>query len=309
MAEIKCIDVSEWQGSIDFEKVKASGIEYAILRAGFGREASQVDAEFESNYKKAKASGVKLGAYWYSYAVDVADAKKEAKACISVLKGKSFELPIFYDMEDNSQTKLGKATLTNMAKAFMTELLKAGYRVGIYANANWFENYLDYKSLYGTYYVWLAQYNSEAEFKCDVWQYTSSGKVQGVSGNVDMNIIYSDKMIKSTSDTSEEDKTPQSFEVAALQSLLILSERLGIITQTITPIDNKKGKMTSSAILQMKKSLKMAENQTVDLVFIRKMHQAIVDALSKVGDINGDGKVNVKDVTALQKRIAGVEDV
>ncbi len=309
MAEIKCIDVSEWQGNVDFEKVKASGIEYAILRAGFGREASQVDAEFEANYKKAKAAGVKLGAYWYSYAVDVADAKKEAQACISVLKGKSFELPVFYDMEDSSQTKLGKATLTNMAKAFMTELLKAGLRVGVYANANWFENYLDYKSLYGTYYIWLAQYNSVAEFECDIWQYTSSGKVQGVSDNVDMNIIYSDKMIKATSDNTEVDKVPKSFETAILQSLLILSERLGIITQTITPIDNKKGKMTSSAILQMKKALGMADNQTVDLVFILKMHQAIVDALPKVNDINGDGKVNIRDVTALQKRIAGVEDV
>lgn len=311
MAEIKCIDVSEWQGKVDFKKVKAAGIDYAVLRAGFGREISQVDAEFETNYKNAKAAGVKLGAYWYSYAVDEADAKKEAQACIKVLKGKSFELPVFYDMEDSSQVSMGKATLTKMAKAFMTELLKAGFRTGIYANANWFENYLDYNSLYGTYYIWLAQYNDVAEFKCDMWQYTSAGKVNGIAGNVDMNIIYSDKLIKNTDSVSAntDTKTSESFETAILQALLMISERLGIISQTITPLDNKKGKMTKAAILQMKKAVDMTENEKIDLVFIRKAYQAIIDALPVVGDVNGDGKVNIRDATALQKRIAGAEDV
>lgn len=304
MAEIKCIDVSEWQGKIDWKKVKAAGIDCAVLRAGFGRESSQIDAEFETNYKNAKAAGIKLGAYWYSYAVDVADAKKEAQACISVIKSKSFELPVFYDMEDSSQTSFGKAILTKMAKAFMAELLSAGYRVGVYANANWFENYLDYKALYGTYYIWLAQYNSVAEFKCDMWQYTSKGAVNGVSGNVDMNLIYSDKLIKATAEEAEEN-----FETAGLQALLMLSNRLGLISQTISPLDNKKGKMTKAAILQMKKALDMKEDETLSLQFFRKTYQAIIDALPVVGDINGDGKVNIKDATALQRRIAGVEDV
>lgn len=304
MAEIKCIDVSEWQGKIDWKKVKAAGIDCAVLRAGFGRESSQIDAEFETNYKNAKSAGVKLGAYWYSYAVDVADAKKEAQACISVIKGKTFELPVFYDMEDSSQTSFGKATLTKMAKAFMAELLSAGYRVGVYANANWFENYLDYKALYGTYYIWLAQYNSVAEFNCDMWQYTSKGSVNGVSGNVDMNIIYSDKLIKATAEEAEEN-----FETAGLQALLMLSNRLGLISQTISPLDNKKGKMTKAAILQMKKALDMKEDEALSLQFFRKTYQAIIDALPVVGDINGDGKINIKDATALQKRIAGVEDV
>jgi len=114
LANVKCVDVSEWQGSIDWKKVKAMGIEYAILRAGFGREVSQADAEFERNYKNAKSAGLKLGVYWYSYADSVSDAEREAQACLSVLKNKAFELPVYYDLEDNSQVGLGKTVLTNI---------------------------------------------------------------------------------------------------------------------------------------------------------------------------------------------------
>ena len=311
MSNIKCIDVSEWQGDINWKKVKSSGISCAILRAGFGREASQVDSEFEQNYKNAKAAGLKLGVYWYSYADSVADAKLEAEACLEVLKGKTLELPVFYDMEESFQTEFGKRTLTDMAVAFMKAVLKGGFRVGIYANLNWFSNYLDYKSLYGTYYTWLAQYHTEAQLKCDMWQYTSSGTVPGISGGVDMNIIYSDNLIKSTNSgttsTMGETAQAENFETAGLQALLMLANRLGIISQTISPLDNKCGKMTKAAILQMKKHLKMKEDYTVDLTFIRKTYQAIIDALPIVGDVNGDGKVNIRDATALQKQIAGIE--
>lgn len=97
---VKGIDVSTFQGNIDFKKVKASGIDFVILRAGYGRETSQKDAKFEQNYKNAKAAGLKVGAYWYSYADSVEDAKKEAEACISVIKGKQFEYPIYFDLEE-----------------------------------------------------------------------------------------------------------------------------------------------------------------------------------------------------------------
>lgn len=306
MADIKCIDVSEWQGNVDFSKVKKAGIDYVILRAGFGREATQIDSEFLENYKKAKAAGLKVGAYWYSYATDTADAVKEATACLQVIKGKSFELPVFYDMEDSTQTSLGKATLTKMAKAFLEEIKKAGFSTGIYANANWFSNYLDFDGLYKDYYVWLAQYNDVAEFKCDIWQYTSSGKVNGVSGNVDMNIIYGDRILKMV-DTPA--KVTESFETAFLQALLMISERLGIISQTISPLDNKKGKMTKAAILQMKKAVNMEADEILSITFARKLYQEILDSLPVVGDVNSDGKVNIKDATALQKTLAGVKDV
>lgn len=308
MSNIKCIDISEWQGSVDFEKVKSQGVDYAILRAGFGRSSSQKDSEFETYYKNAKAAGIKLGAYWYSYAVDAEDAVKEAEAFIKIIKGKSFELPLFYDMEESFQTSLGKSRLTNMAEAFMSKLISSGYKAGIYANANWFENYLDYSKLYGKYPLWLAQYNDVAEFDCDIWQYTSSGKVSGIEGNVDMNIIYNEKLLPEADEKPAETVKTVNVEVAAIQALMMLSNRLGLISQNISPLDNKKGSMTRSAIKQMKKYLAMKEDDSTDLQFIRRSYQALIDALPVVGDVNSDGKINIKDVTALQKRIAGVED-
>ena len=144
---MKCIDVSEWQGDINWKKVKADGYECAILRAGFGREVSQKDSSFEDNYKNAKAAGVKLGAYWYSYATDTEIAVKEAKACLAVLNGRYFEMPVFFDMEESKMTGLSKKALTEIAKTFCNTLIKAGYRSDAYSNLNWFTNYLDYDAL------------------------------------------------------------------------------------------------------------------------------------------------------------------
>ena len=255
MAEIKCIDVSVWQGDIDWTKVKASGIDYAIIRAGFGRETSQKDNKFEQNYTNAKKAGVKLGAYWYSYADSVTDAEKEAKACLSVLKGKTFELPVYYDLEDNSQVGFGKTTLTNIAKKFCDTLKASGYSVGVYANANWFKNYLDYSGLKKLYSIWLAQYNSTAQYECDIWQYSSSGSVNGISGNVDMNTIYNTEILNILGDV------------------------------------NGDGKVNVKDVTAIQKH-------------IAKSNELTKEQLEKA-DINGDGKVTVKDATALQKKIAG----
>lgn len=306
MAKIKCIDVSEHQGVINWAEVKKNGIDYAILRAGFGRTSvDQTDETFESNYKNAKAAGLKLGVYWYSYADSTEDAKREAEACLTVLKGKKLDLPVFYDMEESFQTAYGKSMLTNMAKMFCETIKAGGFTPGVYANLTWFENYLDYNSLKKLYPIWLAQYHTEAQLDCDIWQYSSEGAVPGVSGDVDMNIIYNAEIIIGTGSKEVTEKV--SYETGCLQALLMLANRLGIISQTISPLDNKKGKMTKAAILQMKKYLKLKEDYTVDLTFIRKTYQAIVDALPVVGDINGDGKVNIRDATALQKELAGIE--
>ncbi len=313
MAEIKCIDVSEWQGEVDFKKVKASGINSVILRAGFGRESSQVDAEFERGYKNAKLAGLKVGAYWYSYAVDVADARKEADACLQVIRGKSFELPVFYDMEDASQTEFGKAMITRFAIEFMTELLKAGYKTGIYANANWFENYLDYNKLYGTYYIWLAQYNTEPQFECDIWQYTSSGKVSGVEGDVDMNIIYNEKLLTESrgDETVREElkKGDKGLDVLCLKYILQLASNSGGVSFDMTLGNDTFGEGTETAVKDTQKSFGLNVSGIADTDFVNRLYAKIKESNKASGDVNADGKVNVKDVTDLQKRIAGVEDV
>lgn len=188
----KIIDVSTWQGNIDWSEVKADGVQGAIIRAGFGKVASQKDNKFERNYTNAKAVGMPIGAYWYSYATSVADAKKEAEVCLSILKGKQFEYPIYYDLEDPSMTGCGKSVLTQIATTFCETLESAGYYVGIYSNPNWLKNYLNYNTV-KKYTLWLAHWGvSEPSYECGLWQYSSSGSVSGISGRVDMNWGYQD---------------------------------------------------------------------------------------------------------------------
>lgn len=190
MTKVSCIDISTYQKTVDFKKIKSAGIEAVIIRAGYGRVSTQKDAMFESHYKNAKAAGLKVGAYWYSYADSVDAAKKEAAACLKCVKGKTFDMPIYYDLEDPKIEGLGKNTLTDIAKTFCEDIKAAGFVPGVYANLNWFKNFLDYEELKKTYSIWLAQYSSTNSIKCDIWQNSSTGKVNGISGNVDTNIIF-----------------------------------------------------------------------------------------------------------------------
>jgi len=313
LAEIKCIDVSEWQGNIDFDKVKKSGITSVILRAGFGRESSQRDSEFEKNYRNAKSAGLKAGVYWYSYAVDVNDAKKEAQACLEVIKGKEFELPVFYDMEDSSQTGFGKSLLTDMAESFCNTVKNAGFSVGVYANLNWFENHLDYSALKKKYFIWLAQYHTEAQLNCDIWQYSSSGKVSGIEGNVDMNVIYNEDVFASDSqDTSQKDiikKGDRGLGVLCLKYILKAASDLGGVSFDMTMGNDVFGEGTEKAVKATQKSFGMSQSGTCDKAFADKLYADIKSRYPLRGDINDDGKVNVRDVTALQRNIAGDTDV
>lgn len=201
-ATVACVDVSEWQQNINFAQLKSSGIKAVIIRAGYGRETSQKDSMFESHYRNAKSAGLKVGAYWYSYADSINDAEKEAKAFMAVAKGKNFDFPIYYDLEDSSQIGLGKSTLTAIAERFCDTLKRNNYKVGVYANLNWFNNYLDYKKLKAKYSIWLAQYNDKAEIDCDIWQNSSSGRINGYSGRLDTNIVY-DESLYNYKNTSE----------------------------------------------------------------------------------------------------------
>ena len=206
MSKITCVDISEFQQGINFNKMKNDGIKAVIIRAGYGRESSQKDSMFESHYKNAKSENMKIGVYWYSYADSVGDAEKEAKACLECINNKSLDMPIYYDLEDNSQTKLGKAKLTEIAERFCETIKKSNYRAGVYANLNWFNNYLDYDKLKKKYSIWLAQYNDRAELDCDIWQNSSSGRVNGYNGRLDTNVIYNDNIL-GKSDTKVEKPT------------------------------------------------------------------------------------------------------
>lgn len=206
----KGIDVSTWQGNIDYNKVKASGIEFVIIRAGFGREPSQVDNCFEKNYKNAKAAGLKVGAYWYSYAVSVNDARLEADACMQVLKGKTFDLPIFYDIEERFQFDKGKSFCSQIAIAFCDKLKSNGLRPGLYMSISPLCNYIT-DEVQKAYPLWIAQYNNVCQYDGNyaVWQYSDSGKVSGVDGNVDMNYLHDENILKNNGSATKKKTVDQ----------------------------------------------------------------------------------------------------
>ena len=192
--EYRGIDVSKYQGDINFQKVKNDGVQFVIIRIGYGQYESQKDPKFEQNYEGFKKVGIPIGVYLYSYAMSVSDATKEAKVVLKWLNGRQLNLPVYYDIEDKSQINLGKKVLTNMCETFCKEIENAGYSSGIYTNKYFFTTYLDYKKLEEKYTIWVAQYNDINTYKgkYDMWQYTSSGKVDGIKGNVDLDILYKD---------------------------------------------------------------------------------------------------------------------
>ena len=215
MSKITCVDISEFQQGINFNKMKSDGIKAVIIRAGYGRESSQKDSMFESHYKNAKSENMMIGVYWYSYADSVGDAEKEAKACLECINNKSLDMPIYYDLEDNSQTKLGKAKLTEIAERFCETIKKSNYRAGVYANLNWFNNYLDYDKLKKKYSIWLAQYNDRAELDCDIWQNSSTGRVSGYNGRLDTNIVYDESLYGDDGDKNVAEKPTLTYRVFA----------------------------------------------------------------------------------------------
>ena len=190
---MKGIDVSKWQGVIDFNAVKKSGIEFVIIRAGFGKEKSQKDPYFDVNYEAANKVGLKVGAYWYSYAETIEEAKKEASACLFVLDGKHMDLPVYFDVEERRQFDKGRNFVDSIITVFCTIIGDAGYIPGIYTSTSPLQSFVS-ESVRSKYTVWVAQYNTRCTYDGEygIWQYSSKGSVPGIKGNVDMNICYKD---------------------------------------------------------------------------------------------------------------------
>lgn len=202
----KGIDISKYQKNVDYFKLKEQGIEFAIIRCGYGKESTQKDELFETHYKGLKEAGIKVGCYLYSYCTSLQNSILEAQNCLNFIKGKDFDLPIFYDLEDNKTKPLGKDIITQIALNFCEEIENAGYKAGVYANLDWFKNYIDVNKISEKYYIWLAQWTEKhtADFRVDFWQYTDKGQVLGISGNVDMDIQYADDIYTENKKTNEE---------------------------------------------------------------------------------------------------------
>lgn len=195
----RMIDVSKYQPDIDYAKVKAAGIEGVIIRCGityWGEQQMDKDPYFEQHYAGFKAVGIPVGAYYYSAADNNEVAKREAEYCKTLLAGKQFELPVYYDVENNERMgNLSKDALTQICNTFCDTMEASDYFVGIYSNTNYFTNKLNFSELSQRYTIWLADFrgeNANQTLKRDIWQYSSTGRIDGISGNVDLDECYRD---------------------------------------------------------------------------------------------------------------------
>ncbi len=185
---MKGIDISEHNGYIDFEKVKKAGIDFVIIRIGWigNKENHTVDEYFEEYYKKAKENNLKIGFYVYSYVKSENAMNSAINWCKNKISGKTYEYPIFLDVEDEQISNLDKNLQTNLCRLFCNSFENSG----IYASLDWFKNKLKINELLN-YKIWLAQWtssnNHSANFRVDLWQYSSNGAVEGINGRVDLN--------------------------------------------------------------------------------------------------------------------------
>ena len=233
---LKGIDVSVHNGSIDWNKVKADGVQFAILRAGYGKLASQKDERFEGFYSGAKAVGMPVGCYWYSYATTADEARQEAEVCLSVIKGKQFEYPIYFDLEEQKAFATGKENCSAMVRAFCGKLEKAGCWAGLYMSRSPFNSYME-DDIKTKYALWLAEYSTKLNYDGEVgmWQYSSTGRVNGISGNVDLDIGYTNYPERVKSAGLNGYGQPISVSVSEPDENSVLDE----ILETVKRIDSK----------------------------------------------------------------------
>ena len=188
----KGIDVSVFQGNIDWQKVKNSGIDFAIIRCGYGSDfTEQDDSKWQRNVSECERLGIPYGVYLYSYANTTAKARSEAQHVLRLLKGHTPTYPVYYDLEDKTVADAGKAAIINYADIFCSTIEANGYKAGIYASLGWWNDILNDARL-SKYEKWVAQWYSECTYKGDyrLWQCTSDGTVPGISGRVDLNFEF-----------------------------------------------------------------------------------------------------------------------
>ena len=195
MRVYEIIDVSKWQGEIDWERVKASGIDGAMLRAGYGD--GYIDAQFVRNARECNRLSIPMGVYWFSYAWTNGMAAREAQHCLTAIAPYTVSLPVAFDWEYDSMDRAkkngvspGRAEITGYAEAFLSEIDRAGYYAANYTNLDYLTRYFDGERL-KPYDVWLAAYrNTRPTARHNLWQYTSTGRIDGIAGNVDRNKAY-----------------------------------------------------------------------------------------------------------------------
>jgi len=284
----KGLDISRWQGDVNFYAIKKSGYDFVILNAGYGRYINQKDQYFETNYKQAKEAGLNVGAYWYSYAKTASEAEQEAKTFLEAVKGKQFEYPLAFDIEDPSQSGLSNKTINAMCKAFCSYLEKNGYYAMIYSFGGWLENRISAANK-KAYDIWLAEWTNASQPSVytgayGIWQYSDNARASGINGAVDANRAYKDypTIIKSAGlngfeKIKMEEKKPEQPKKKVTKGDVNGDGKVNVTDVTIT-----------SAAVKGKKTLNVEQKEAADM--------------------NGDGKVNVADVSAISAKAKGVSE-
>jgi len=215
------IDVSKWNGEIDWAQVKEEGVKYAIIRVGYRGSATGslvIDPYFEKNIKGATDNDIEVGVYFFTQALDETEAIEEASMVLALVKEYNLTYPVFIDTEgaggNGRADSLDTATRSLVCQAFCETIRSADLQAGIYASKNWFNNNLDITKFSADNVIWLAEYNDEPTYggTFQMWQYTSSGRINGIEGRVDFNLSYLDKSVTSDADTSEEEKEEKNPE-------------------------------------------------------------------------------------------------
>lgn len=232
------IDVSQFQGNINWEAVKPQ-IDFAILRLGWiGRPSNHtLDARFERNYYECRRLGIPIGVYVYCYSNSEAQAQDGAVWTLDKLWGKSLQLPVYIDMEDDSLVSLGRDQLTNIVIAYNTVIEQGAFWAGVYANYYWFDNLLNKAEIKRLYTTWIADYTGGGENKYrgeyDMWQYSSTGRITGIDGDVDTNILYRDLI-------RDIQRAPRLYTVKSGDTLWAIAQRFNTTWQALAKINGLK---------------------------------------------------------------------
>ena len=293
------VDVSSYNGVIDWNKAKASGIDFAIIRIGFGDDdTKQDDARAIANMNGCEAADVPYGVYIYSYAISEGEVDSEINHTLRMINGHYPALGVWFDMEDadgyksrhNYNPYTHGTELTNFCLRFVGAMQNAGYRAGVYANRDYFVNVLDYDRIRSNCLVWLAHWGiSEPSMGCDMWQYTSSGTVSGIPSTVegvDMNMIYPGSGLYDVvvpPEDPDDDFTP---------------------SDTITHDDGTvicRGDVNGDDAIDV-----------IDLAIIKKHilgKTTLQGDAFTLGDVNDDGAIDVIDLALVKKHILGKIDL
>lgn len=313
---IKGIDVSYHQGEIDWERVKASGCQFAMLRAGYGNNT--VDAQFRRNAAECNRIGLPIGAYWFCYAYSAEKAVREADGCLSAISGYRLDYPVCYDIEQASADYAEKQGVTftpdlakSLVKSFCDRIEARGYYAMFYSNRSFFNTYLG-TSLAKRYAFWYARYTDKFDgTDCGIWQYSSSGSVPGISGNVDLDLGYVDypSVIKkaglnhlSGAPSPEPSPEPQpqyiTYVIQSGDTLSGIAKRYGTTTSALSSLNG----ISDPDRIYAGNTLKVPENGTSAAQYytirsgdtlseIAQRYGTTVSALARLNDISDPDRI------------------